>query len=377
MIIHLPDDCLSIIFQKLDSSTDRESFGLTCHPWLKIQNTNRKSLQFSSSFTIVQLYSSSRATLLESSYHVHRLLTRFQHLEHVSLTGCTDLLDSGLNLLQLHDSRLLSLILDCCFGITDLGLSLIATSCPSLTDISFYRCNITDDGLQALANGCLGLKRINLSYCANISDHGLRALCKNCCEILAVKISWCKGVSGKGFKGCSSTLCYIDAENCNLEPEGISCIVSGGGIEYLNLHGLNIHGGALAEIGSGFASKLKIPNLRLCRTLGDESIMAIARGCPLLKELNLALCNEVRLAGWEAIGANCNELETLHANRCRNLCDLGLQGLRQGCKKLKVLYISRGSRLTSTALEVFTMVRDGVKVKHKEVICIGPDWTLR
>ncbi|CAL1407940.1 unnamed protein product [Linum trigynum] len=240
-------------------------------------------------------------------------------------------------------------------------------------DISFYRCNITDDGLQALANGCLGLKRINLSYCANISDHGLRALCKNCCEILAVKISWCKGVSGKGFKGCSSTLCYIDAENCNLEPEGISCIVSGGGIEYLNLHGLNIHGGALAEIGSGFASKLKIPNLRLCRTLGDESIMAIARGCPLLKELNLALCNEVRLAGWEAIGANCNELETLHANRCRNLCDLGLQGLRQGCKKLKVLYISRGSRLTSTALEVFTMVRDGVKDGCYSVA--GAEWT--
>ncbi|CAL1393039.1 unnamed protein product [Linum trigynum] len=377
MIIHLPDDCLSIIFQKLNSSTDRESFGLTCHRWLKIQNTNRKSLQFSCSFTVIQLSSSSRATLLVSSYHVHRLLNRFQHLEHLSLSGCTELQDSALNLLQVHGSKLLSLSLDCCFRITDFGLSLIANSCPSLTDISFYRCNITDDGLGALVNGCLVLKRINLSYCPNISDQGLRALCRSCHEILAVKISWCKGVTGKGFEGCSSTLCYIDAENCNLELEGISCIVSGGGIEYLNLYGVNFHGGALAEIGSGFASKLNILNLGLCRTIGDESIMAIARGCPLLKEWNLSLCHEVRVPGWEAIGANCNELERLHVNRCRNLCDLGLQGLRQGCRRLQVLYIGRaGGRLTSTALEVFKMVRGRVEVRHEEVMCIGPDWTL-
>ncbi|KAI4329929.1 hypothetical protein MLD38_028256 [Melastoma candidum] len=152
-------------------------------------------------------------------------------------------------------------------------------------------------------------------------------------------------------------------------------IVSGGGLEYLNLSGVGWWLNSVAAIGMGHAEKLKILNLRLCRSIGDESVLAIAKGCPLLREWNLALCMEVKISGWESVGKFCNNLKILHVNRCRNLCDRGLRALSEGCRKLKILYIGRNSRVSSLGLELFKMRRGDVKLKEEEVVCIGPDWT--
>ncbi|CAL9023062.1 unnamed protein product [Prunus brigantina] len=374
-IMDLPDDCLVFIFQCLDSSSDRESFGLTCHRCLRIQNLSRRSLHFQCSFRQLDISSLSHSNnhVNISSYHLHRLLTGFQHLHSLSLSGCTELPDSSLDHLVNYGSKLHTLILECCLRITNHGLSVVATGCPSLQVISLYRCQISDFGLESLANSCSILKDVNLSYCYFITDHGLRALSQGCRQLQAVKISHCKGVTGIGFKGCSSTLAYVEAESCKLKPEGISGIVSGGGIEYLNISGLILSNGGngLATIGSGFAFSLKILNLRLCRNVGDESIVAIAEGCPLLEEWNLALCHGVRIVGWSSIGMNCHKLEKLHVNRCRNLCDSGLLALQNGCKQLSVLYMNGCSRITSTAIELFKCYRSDVTIKEEEKMCIG------
>ncbi|KAL9453952.1 hypothetical protein AB3S75_009539 [Citrus x aurantiifolia] len=379
-VMDLPDDCLRFIFQWLDCGTDRESFGLTCHRWLDIQNLCRRSLQFQCSFTLLTRSSLSQPIIDIRSFHVSRLLTRFQHLNWLSLSGCTELPDLGLNQLQNYGSKLQTLYLDCCFQITDNGLSMIATDCSSLTSISLYRCNVTDVGLETLANTCSTLMRVNLSYCLHISDCGLRALSQGCSQLTAVRISSCRSVTGIGFNGCSPTLAYIDAESCQLGPEGIIGIVSGGGLEFLNVSGmsLTLNGGGLAAIGTGYATRLKTLNLRMCRNVGDESIVAIAKGCPLLEEWNLSLCHEVRFPGWASVGLSCNNLEKLHVNRCRNLCDRGLQALRDGCKQLLILYVNKkNNRVSLTAWELFKMYRGNVDIKDEEVMCIGPDWIAR
>ncbi|XVE78238.1 hypothetical protein DITRI_Ditri13aG0128500 [Diplodiscus trichospermus] len=375
-IMHLPDDCLSFIFNCLDCSSDRESFGLTCYRWLNIQNLNRRSLQFPCSFCIVGPSSLSQNCIDISSFHLYRILTRFQHLEYLSLSGCIELPDSGLIYLKYYGSRLKTLCLDCCFGITDHGLSLVGNGCPSLTVISLYRCNITDTGLEALASSCLALRHVNLAYCPLISDSGLSALSQGCCQLGAIKISNCRGVSGVGLRGCSSYLVFVDAESCNLEPEGIMAIVSGGGLKFLNIAGLSWlkFRDGLAALGNGFAARLKILSLRMCRTVSDASIVAIAKGCPQLQEWNLALCHEVRFSGWASIGLNCHNLEKLHVNRCRNLCDQGLQALRDGCTRLSVLYMNQNRRVSDTAVELFKLHRGDVEIKIEEVMSIGPDW---
>ncbi|KAB2602353.1 F-box/LRR-repeat protein 12 [Pyrus ussuriensis x Pyrus communis] len=353
-IMDLPDDCLVFIFQCLVSGSDRESFGLTCHRCLRVQNLSRQSLQFQCSFKQLDIssLSHSNTNVTIRTFHLHRLLTRFQHLHLLSLSGCTEPPDSGL-------SHLVN------YGITDHGLSMAATGCPLLQVISLYRCQITDFGLGNLA------KRVLLSFKGSLSQ--------GCRQLQAVKISHCKGITGVGFKGSSSTLAYVEAESCKLEPEGLLGIVSRGGIEYLIISGLifqNCRNG-LAAIGRGFAFLLKILNLRLCRTFGDESIVAIAEGCPLLQEWNLALCHEVKIVGWSSIGMSCHKLEKLHVNRCWNLCDQGLVALRNGCKQLSVLYMNGCPKITSTAIELFKCYRSEVTIKNEEKMCIGPIWELR
>lgn len=378
-IMHLPDDCLFFIFQRLNCTTDCESFGLTCHRWLHIQNLSRHSLQFQCSLNLLNPLSLFNAHHDASSFHLQRLLTRFQHLQFLCLSGCTELPDSGLTQLQHYGSKLQTLYLDCCYCITDLGLSLAATSCPLLVVISLYRCRITDVGLESLASACSALRHVNLSYCSLISDQGIRALSQGCRQLQTVRMAHCMGITGNGFRGCSSTLAHIEAEYCKLESEGIEAMVSGGGIEYLDFSAIGgcFRGDGFSGIGTGFASRLKILNLRMCRTVGDESIMAIAKGCLQLQEWNLALCHEIRTTGWECIGINCQNLEKLHVNRCRNLCDLGLQALRNGCQRLSVLYMSHCSKITTTAIELFKFYRFDVDIREEEVMCIGPKLAFR
>uniref|UniRef100_A0A7N0UJ49 F-box/LRR-repeat protein 12 n=1 Tax=Kalanchoe fedtschenkoi TaxID=63787 RepID=A0A7N0UJ49_KALFE len=372
-IMHLPDDCLMLIFSWLNQYSDRESFGLTCHRWFHIQNISRRALQFSCSFQVNLTSLSWRSGPSINSLHLSRLLARFQHLQSLSLSGCTELPDSGLSHLQLYGSKLRYLNLDCCFGITDQGLEFVGSGCPSLVAISFSRCYVNDSGLECLAKYCTGLLEMNLSYCSFISDNGIRCLTQHCRELRSVKISHCRRVAGSGFRGCSPSLSCLEADSCKLEMEGIRDIISGGGLEYLNISSLmsHIRGQGLAQIGSGSAAGLIILDLRMCRDVGDDSIVAISRGCPLLEEWNLSLCHGVKISGWESIAFHCGNLKTLHVNRCRNLCDRGLQALQQGCKHLAVLYMSLCCRITPSAVELFKLYRGDVEIKGEEIMSVG------
>lgn len=374
-VLQLPDDCLDFIFQRLDSSSDRDAFGLTCHRWLRVQSSCRRSLHFQCSFTHQAPISLSQDPISIGYFHLYRVLSRYPRLQSLSLCGCTELPDSALSLLIEYGLKLKSLHLDCCFDITDHGLSSVAMGCPSLTDLSLYRCNITDVGLETLSESCLALKDVNLSYCSRISDDGIRALSRNCHHLRSINISHCRSINGTGFQGCSQTLAYIEADSCKLEPEGIRAVFSGGGLEYLDISNLSwcIRGHGFTAIDTGFTSKLRVLNFRVCRYIDDDAIVRIARGCPLLREWNLALCHEISLVGWEAIGLYCCTLERLHVNRCRNLCDRGLQALRDGCKRLQKLYLGRCCRVSSTAVEMFRLLRGDVQISDEEIMCIAHD----
>ncbi|MCL7040522.1 hypothetical protein MKW94_005814 [Papaver nudicaule] len=305
--MNLLDDCL---LQQLDSRMDRDSFGLTCRGWLHIQNTSRQSVQLCCSLSTK--YGSSplsQGNFNVSAFHVYKLLTRFPYLTSLSMSGCTELPDSGLLQLEFFGSSLQSLCLDCCFQITDTGFSLVASGCSNLKSVSFYRCNVTDIGLTAIAKSCLSLHTVTLS-----------------------------SITGSGFN--SETIIHVEADSCKLDPDGISGLLSGGGLEYLNLSGLfwSIHGDGLAKIGQGSAVNLRVLNLRMCRDATDEAIMMISKGCPVLQEWSLAFCHEITITGWVAMGWNCNNLKALHVNRCRNFCDRGLQALQDGCKSLSKLH---------------------------------------
>lgn len=374
----LPDDCLNRIFSWLSCASEQEAFGLTCQRWLSLQNHNRQSLQFQCSLTRVTVSSLSTSSCIIGTFQVHKLISRFQNLHSLSFSGCTELSDSGLTLLQHYGPSLQSLNLDCCFGITDKGLPFVAAGCPSLTFISLYRCSITDTGLVAISN-CSALQDVNLSCCSRITDYGIKVLLQNCSHIRAIRISNCRDVNGTGFRESCQNLAYLEAESCSLEPEGISGIVSGGALEYLNISSPSrtFCRDDLTAFGTGYAKMLRVLNMRMCRSVGDKSIAEIAKGCPVLEEWSLALCHDVRLSGWESIALNCLSLKKLHVNRCWNLCDWGLRALRNGCKKLTMLHMNGCPRLSLNEIELFKLSRGDVVIDVEEILTIGPSWALR
>ncbi|KAF2284708.1 hypothetical protein GH714_029464 [Hevea brasiliensis] len=226
----------------------------------------------------------------------------------------------------------------------------------SLTSSDRITSNIGSEYHKSIKKGFISFLSVDLSRFTQVDE--------------TVKISCCKKINGIGLTGCSPTLAYLDADFCNLKPNGIVGIVSGGGLEYLNVSHIShcIPEDGLAVIGSGFATRLKILYLWNCKTVGDKSIMAIAKGCPLLQEWNLGSCDAVKISGWKSIGSNCNKLEKLHVDRCQNLCDDGLQALREGCKRLSVLYISKHCRqFSSTALEEFKLYRNNVDIREQKL----------
>jgi F-box/leucine-rich repeat protein 2/20 len=113
-IMNLPNDCLLSIFQRFDCRCDRESFSLTCNRWLYIQNSSVQSLQFKPSLRQLNLSSSSHSqpTLnIESfeSFRLYKLLTRFRHLQSLSLSGCKGIRALCLTRLEHCGSNLQSL----------------------------------------------------------------------------------------------------------------------------------------------------------------------------------------------------------------------------------------------------------------------------
>lgn len=363
---NMPDDCLLNIFHRLLNTSDRNAFGLTCRCWFRIQSLARKSLvfQFSSNPDVYQTY----------ARYLPRLLARFPYLSSISLAGCTELSHSALLHLRGSGSSLRFLSLYCCFGLTDEGLASVCDGFTQLVSITLYRCNITDTGLESLATSCQTLESVNLSFCLLISDRGIKALITGCLKLRGLMISFCKGITGTGFQGCSPSLTFLEADSCMLTPEGVSEVVSGGGLEYLNIANMRcwVDEDGLKGIGSGLATRLRFLNLRLCRFAGDDSVIAIAKNCPLLEEWSLAVCHDVRLHGWKAIASDCRNLKILHVNRCRNLCDRGLEALRNGCVCLKVLYMHGCRRVTATGFEIFKLQRQDVEVKREECVSIGP-----
>ncbi|XP_071723332.1 F-box/LRR-repeat protein 12 [Rutidosis leptorrhynchoides] len=372
-IMHLPDDCLFLIFDKFDSSVDRESFGLTCHRLLNIQNFSRKSLEFGCSFSRFS-HSLSGNSVDIDTFILDKLIKRFTQLESLSLSGCVNLEDSGLVALERYGSKLHSLFLDCCFKVTDKSLVSVAIGCQSLTSISLYRCAVTDNGLIVIAESCVSLKDLNLEWCIPITDMGISSVTKHCRVIRAIKISHCENIKGFGFKDCSQTLKCLEADSCKFEPEGVMDILSGGGLEYVNVSSLSwcVRGNGLKAIGGGFGANIKILNFRVCRFVNDEMIMVISKGCPLLKEWNLSLCTEIGFSGWESIGLYCDNLEKIHVNGCRRLCDRGIAALRNGCKRLSIMYITRCREVSQLAITMFQHARFDVEIKFEEVMCIMP-----
>nr|XP_043637392.1 F-box/LRR-repeat protein 12-like [Erigeron canadensis] len=368
----LPNEALYLIFERLSSKRDQESFGLACHYFLDIQSSSRKHLE-------LNFYPWSRI----SSHPVFgidfvaldKMFNRFTKLESLCLKSCYDISDSGLYQLQKNGSKLQCLYLDFCSDATDIGLVSVASTCPFLSAISLWSCSsVSDHGLEILTKSCKSLKEVHLGWCDNITDIGILSLNQNCRQLRTLEISWCVNIIGIGFQGMSPTLNCLEVNSCAFDPKALTKYVGGGCLEYLRISFPYKLGPA--RVGLGFALNLKILDFRDCKLVKDDLIMKISMGCPMLKEWNLSFCDNIGLPGWEWIGLYCQNLEKLHVHNCGNLCDQGLLAVGNGCRLLSVIYISECCQITQSGIESFKMQREDVDINEKRLSSIAPSWAF-
>ncbi|KAI3951806.1 hypothetical protein MKW92_009204 [Papaver armeniacum] len=334
-ITNLPDDCLNLIFKCLETKgdytktrDDRNSFGLTCRQWLNIQNNNHESLWYLYSYGSYPEISDETFPMV-----VCKLLTRFQNIKNLGLSGRPKITDFVTSKPPFFGSKVQYLCLDYCYHYSDIELSISFSWFPRLKYVTLTRSRITDKGLEALAECCSSLNKVKLPWCHSITDSGISFLLQNCGELGSLCISYCSKITGIGFLECPKTLTKLEAIGCKLKPEGIKAIVNGGGMNRLIL-----------------SARLSMDEEGCIDT---EAVIAISKGCPLLKKLILARCHKIELEGWEAIGRNCKNLEILDVRGCKKLCDQGLQALFKGCNKLSRLLVDNYTGCSSSALNLF------------------------
>ncbi|XP_071741420.1 F-box/LRR-repeat protein 12-like [Rutidosis leptorrhynchoides] len=359
--LQLDHDIWCYIFEKLDSSIDGNSFALTCVAFRDMRNSSRKCLKIRCSTTTTITDDSIASTIIIDPSIIDKLVSRHTKLETLTLgclSNCRHITYSCLTSLLNYGSTLHSLDLNDCLRITDTGLSLVASACPLLSVISLNLTSVSDHGLEILSKSCEFLKEVNLEDCMCITDDGICFLNQNCRQLRVLRISGCRKIRGAGFQECSPTLAHLEACHCYFGSVGVSQIVSGGGLEYLNL--------GRRFPGSG---RLSIAN--------DDVIAKISRGCPLLQEWNLTGCNRIGISGWESIGLFCQNLETLHVAGCKNLCDeRGLVSIGAGCKRMSVLIVDQ-TQYRSDKVHHFRLQRRDVEIKRKGFLNPFGSWGIQ
>lgn len=72
----------------------------------------------------------------------------------------------------------------------------------------------------------------------------------------------------------------------------------------------------------------------------DSGIIAIARGCPVLKMINIAYCKDITDHSLISL-SKCSRLKTLESRGCSLITSLGLTAVAVGCKELTKLDIKK------------------------------------
>ncbi|KAM4837700.1 protein AMN1 homolog isoform X2 [Urocitellus parryii] len=119
--------------------------------------------------------------------------------ERVSITSeailkrCCNLTDEGVLALALN-CRLLKIIdLGGCLSITDVSLHALGKNCPFLQSIDFSATQVSDNGVVALVSGLCAkkLEEIHMAGCVNLTDEAVKAVLTYCPQIQILLFHGC------------------------------------------------------------------------------------------------------------------------------------------------------------------------------------------
>lgn len=259
---------------------------------LRIENADNGTLKLLGQFTNLKALNLYHANISDSGLQdLPRSLTA------LSLGGCQNLTDAGLNTIAAQCPNLTKIDLSGCENITGTGLNMIAAQCPNLTKIYLWNCpNISDAALKGLPEG---LTALSLNGCKNITDAGIKDLPKN---LATLDLSFCKNITDSGLQSLprNLTTLYLNA-----------CSITDAGLQYLPMN--------LTTLG-----------LSGCKKITDAGIQYLPRS---LVTLDLS-ASDITNASFQYLPTSLTKLDLSH---CIEINYSSIEELRKARPHLKVL----------------------------------------
>jgi len=271
------------------------------------------------------------------------MASKNQCLECINLAGLQNVTDDGIEtMMGVLGSRIKSLDISCCTGITNGGLMQIATKCPVLRRLSLRCCNFNRDGIEVAARSLTCLTEFDLTGFKALKDSGAVSIALSCPSLKSINLSGCSAISdvGVGTFSCCLALASVNLSKCALVTDsGIQAVtMSCRALENLDVSGCKKVTNALGKILAEQCPGLRSLSLSGCARFSDEGLNALS----MLKEicsLNLIGC-KVSNAGLTAMAANgSGSLEALYVSSCSNI-EPGLLRLFSSCPQLAYLHVS-------------------------------------
>ncbi|KAF5444859.1 hypothetical protein F2P56_033956 [Juglans regia] len=391
-ISKLPDECLACIFQSLGSG-DRKRCSLVCRSWLRIEGQSRHRLSLNAPSDLLPLIPS--------------IFSRFDAVTKLALKSdrkSESIGDEGLILISLKCRNLTRLKLRSCRGLTDAGMEAFAKNCKGLKKLSCGSCTFGAKGMNAVLNNCSALEELSVKRLRGITDgaaaepigpgvaaSALKTIClkelyngqcfgpviigaKN---LRTLKLIKCSGDWDKLLPVIANrvtSLVEVHLERLQVTDLGLVGISSCLDLEILHLvktpECTNMGLVLLAE-RCRLLRKLHIDGWKANR-IGDEGLIAVAKGCPNLQELVLIGVNPTKLS-LESLASNCKNLERLALCGSDTVGDAEISCIGAKCLALKKLCI-KSCPVSDQGLEALAGgCPNLVKVKLKKCRGVTPE----
>ena len=95
---------------------------------------------------------------------------------------------------------------------------------------------------------------------------------------------------------------------------------------------------------------LKVLRLEGLTRVGDPTLIAIGKGCPMLRSLNVSRCGIITDKGIMAVAHGCPRLQHLNVAGAKKVTEKGLCSLAQTCSGLQLLNVTGCEEVTPNGL---------------------------
>ena len=242
-------------------------------------------------------------------------------------------------------SKLMSLNISCCDGISVAGFNSIGLYCHNVEDLNISQMNNINDALLSLTKHCAKLTWLNVSKNV-LCDESTQAICELWPQLRVINMSECR-MSVKSVLAVSQSLVNITKINLQdvstVSSESLInlrefCIkltsVSIGHKNSMHLFVLNIP----RVIWENFFSlNNNMRDISLGPECTDNLLNIISKNCLQLESLGLKNCDDVSSAGLCFVCARCRYMNSFSVIGCYGVDDSFLEAITTN--RLQIMYL--------------------------------------